>query len=164
MAFQFIPSGNNVKNSPIVWKFENHETVYQSEQARFERNVEFWRNKNGFSSVERVVTINGDFKPVEYTEFEDVKPNCDTCKDNFDDCTCKDEYIEFDELEDALLEEEALIERFIELKEEIKDEQPITNEPVDSTSISKSDAQSSISQDTKASIDTPRRKPRKKTS
>ena len=57
MAFQFIPAGNNVKNSPIIWKFENHETVYQSEQVRFERNVEFWRNKNGFGSTERVVTL-----------------------------------------------------------------------------------------------------------
>ena len=134
MAFQFIPAGNNVKNSPIVWKFENHETVYQSEQVRFERNVEFWRNKNGFKSTERVVTLNGEFQPLEYTEFQEVEE------------TKEQEYIEF-----------------TELKEETNDEHT-NNEFIDSADISESDAQPSISQDNTDIIDTPIKKSRRKTS
>jgi hypothetical protein len=148
MAFQFIPSGKAVKNSPITWKFESHDTVYQSEQERFERNVEFWRNRMGLSSIERVVTLNGEFQPIEYTSFEEVEePKCLECKDNPEDCTCPEDYIEY-----------------TELKEEIKDEQPIINEPVDSPVISESPTQPSISQDTKAPINTTKRKSRKKTS
>jgi hypothetical protein len=147
MAFQFVPSGNAVKNQPIVWKFESHETVYQSQQERFERNVEFWRKKMGFTSTERVVTLNGEFQPIEYHDFEEVaEPKCLECKDKKEDCTCPEDYIEFEEL-----------------KEEIKDEQPITNEPVDSPVISESDAQPSVPQDTEAPVNTPKRKPRKKT-
>jgi len=144
MAFQFIPSGKVIKNSPIQWKFESRDTVYQSEQERFERNVEFWRKQNGLSSTERVVTLNGEFKPLEYTEFEEIEYNCDTCKDNFDDCTCLEEYVQ-------------------ELNEDITDEQPITNEPVDSTVISEPTTQPSVSQDTETAVNTPKRKPRKKT-
>jgi hypothetical protein len=147
MSFQFIPSGSNIKNSPITWKFESHATVYQSQQERFERNVEFWRHKMGFASTERVVTLNGEFQPIEYTEFEEVQPTCLECKDKKEDCTCPEDYIEF-----------------TELKEEIKDDEPINNEPVDSPVISESPAQPSISQDTETIINTPKRKPRKKTS
>ena len=149
MAFTFIPAGNNVKNSPIVWKFENHETVYQSEQVRFERNVEFWRNKNGFGSTERVVTLNGEFQPLEYTEFEDIEVK-------------EPEYIEFAELEETVLEEESLLEELTELKEEAHES--IIDESNDIASDSKSDVQPSVSQDTEAPINTPKRKPRKKTS
>jgi len=78
MAFKFIPSGNKlVKNHPILWKFETRETVYQSEQERFERNVEYWRRQNGLSSTERVVTLNGEFQPIEYTPFEEIKEELD---------------------------------------------------------------------------------------
>ena len=147
MAFQFIPSGKAVKNSPIQWKFESHATVYQSQQERFERNVEFWRNRMGLSSIERVVTLNGEFQPIEYTSFEEVEePKCLECKDKKEDCTCPEDYIEF-----------------TELKEEIKDDEPITNEPVDIVIDSESNVQPSVSQDTEAPIDTPKRKPRKKT-
>jgi len=132
MAFQFVPSGNAVKNQPIVWKFESHETVYQSQQERFERNVEFWRHKMGLPASERVVTLNGEFQPIEYTEFEEIE-------------VVEPEYIEFEEL-----------------KEEIKDEQPITNEPIDIASNSELDAQPSVPQDTEAPVNTPKRKPRKK--
>ena len=148
MSFQFIPSGSNIKNSPITWKFESHATIYQSQQERFERNVEFWRHKMGFASTERVVTLNGEFQPIEYTAFEEVEePKCLECKDKKEDCTCPEDYIEF-----------------TELKEEIRDDEPINNEPVDSPVISESPAQPSISQDTEAPINTPKRKPRKKTS
>lgn len=140
MGFKFV-TNDNAKNSPILWKFENHPTQYQSDQIRFERNVEFWRNKMGFASTERVVTLNGEFEPIEYTDFEEVK-----------DIEVKEpEYIEF-----------------TELKEETHDE-PVTtpHEPTnvssDIVSDSKSDVQPSVSQDTKAPVNTTKRKPRKKT-
>lgn len=86
MGFQFI-STENKKNSPIMWKFESHDTVYQSEQVRFERNVEFWRKKMGFTSTERVITLNGEFQPIEYTEFEEIE-------------VVEPEYVEFTELKE----------------------------------------------------------------
>ena len=133
MAFQFI-SAVNTKNSPIVWKFENHPTQYQSEQSRFERNVEFWRNKMGFGSTERVVTLNGEFQPIEYTEFEDIE----------------------------VKEPEYFID-YTELKEETNDE-PIIDKPIDSVIDSEPTTQPDLSQDDEAPIDNPKRKSRKKTS
>ncbi len=91
MAFQFI-TNENKKNAQIIWKFESHPTQYQSEQIRFERNVEFWRHKMGFSSTERVVTLNGEFQPIEYTEFEDIEVK-------------EPEYIQFTELKEETNDE-----------------------------------------------------------
>lgn len=142
MGFRFITTDKKV-NQSIIWKFENHPTSYQSEQARFERNVEFWRAKLGLPSTERVFTLNGDFEPIEYTEFEEI--------------AVEPEYTLFEEIVD-----ESPVEYVnpIELKEETNDEP--TKLPIDSHDDLESDVQPSVSKNTKDIIDTPKRKSRRK--
>jgi hypothetical protein len=72
--FRFKTNSNKIEKDPkIIWKFESIDQQFESEASRFERNVEFWRQKFNLSKDEMVVTLNGVIEPIEYTEFEDLK-------------------------------------------------------------------------------------------
>ena len=72
--FKFRTNNNKIEKNPtIIWKFDAIDKTFESDQHRFERNVEFWRQKFNLSKDADIITLNGIIEPIEYTEFEDLK-------------------------------------------------------------------------------------------
>lgn len=109
--FEFIKNGQLITDNRIQWKFPNLDEIFRSDEARLERNIQFFKNKYKIGADVEVEFIN--VKKIE----EDVKPI----------------------IADTSTEPIAVVDHSV-----------TTEEPV-------------VPQAVKDTVDTPKRKPRKKT-
>jgi hypothetical protein len=66
--FKFTIDGKDVIDNRIQWKFKGTELEFRSDEAKLERNIQFWRNKYKIGADVEIEFLN--VKKVE----EDVKP------------------------------------------------------------------------------------------
>jgi len=66
--FKFTIDGRDVIDNRIQWKFKGTELEFRSDEAKLERNIQFWRNKYKIGADVEIEFLN--VKKVE----EDVKP------------------------------------------------------------------------------------------
>lgn len=66
--FKFIVDGKEIKDNRIHWKFKGTNLEFKSDEAKLERNIQFWRNKYKIGPEVEVEFLN-----VKKQE-EDVKP------------------------------------------------------------------------------------------
>lgn len=66
--FKFIVDGKEILDNRIHWKFAGTELVFKSDEAKLERNIQFWRDKHKVGPEVEVEFLYA--KKLE----EDVKP------------------------------------------------------------------------------------------
>lgn len=135
MAFKII-NNTKVDENRIVWKFETLDKEFVSTSDKFKRNIAFWQAKYNIGADVKVEILNG----VEhlYAQLEQDKNVIDV------------EHTE-------VIEEETL-------KSQIEDGETIIAEPAIESRVDEPTEQSDLSEATESTVDTPKRKSRKKTS
>lgn len=135
MAFKII-NNTKVDENRIEWKFEGLDPVYVSTAERLKRNIAFWQAKLNVGADVKIEIVNG---------VEHLYAHLDSEKNTVD-------------VEATVIEEPKLESRLEE------NEHIINNDPAIESSVDEPNEQPTVSQDTESPVNTPKRKPRKKTS
>lgn len=135
MAFKII-NNTKVDENRIEWKFEGLDPVYVSTAERLKRNIAFWQAKLNVGTDVKIEIVNG---------VEHLYAHLDSEKNTVD-------------VEATVIEEPKLESRLEE------NEHIINNDPAIESSVDEPNEQPTVSQDTESPVNTPKRKPRKKTS
>lgn len=142
MSFKIItPKGPQPK---IEWRFETLDRTFVSNSDALKRNIAFWQAKLNIGTDVKIEIVNG---------VEHLYAHLDQEKNIVD--------VEATEV----LPTEATTDISETLKSRLEEnEHTIPSEPAIESSVDEPTKQPSVSQDTESTIDTPKRKSRKKTS